>query len=187
MPVTVARRWTVQEVLALPEEPGKRFEVVDGELLVSPSPRLRHQRGVRVLLRAIDTHVESHRLGEVLSSPADLDLRDGQLVQPDIFVVGYGPEERPEDWSEVGVPILVVEVLSPSTARYDRTLKRKLYQRTGVAEYWIVDLDARLIERWRPEDDRPEILTDQLAWSPAGSADPLALSLPEFFTTVIEG
>jgi len=182
----LVERWTREQVLALPDD-GNRYELVDGELLVSPGPGLRHQRGVRALFRAIDTHVECHRLGEVLSAPSDLDLRDGQLVQPDIFVVGYGPETRPEDWSEVGVPILVVEVLSPSTARYDRTLKRRLYQRTGVPEYWIVDLDARLVERWRPDDDRPEILTDQLTWSPAGSADPLVLRLPEIFTAVIEG
>lgn len=182
----LVERWTREQVLALPDD-GNRYELVNGELLVSPSPRLRHQRGVRALLLVLNTHVESHRLGEVLSSPSDLDLQDGQLVQPDIFVVGYGPETRPEDWSEVGVPILVVEVLSPSTARYDRTLKRKLYQRTGVPEYWIVDLDARLVERWRPEDDRPEILTDQLTWSPAGSADPLVLCLPEICTAIIEG
>src|SRR3970040_1505123 len=112
----LVERWTREQVLALPDD-GNRYELVDGELLVSPGPGLRHQRGVRALFRAIDTHVECHRLGEVLSAPSDLDLRDGQLVQPDIFVVGYGPETRPEDWSEVGVPILVGAVLSPSTAR----------------------------------------------------------------------
>ncbi len=179
----LVERWTREQVLALPDD-GNRYELVDGELLVSPSPRILHQRGVRTLFRAIDAHVECHRLGEVLSSPSDLDLRDGQLVQPDLFVVGHPPGERPSEWSEVGIPILVAEVLSPSTARYDRTLKRKLYQRTGVPEYWIVDLDARLVERWRPDDERPEILTEELSWNPAGSAQPLVLHLTELFAEV---
>lgn len=129
-------------------------------------------------------HVRDHGLGVTLATPADLDLREGQLVQPDLFVVGHRPGERPNEWSEVGVPILVVEVLSPSTARYDRTLKRRLYQRTGVPEYWIVDLDARVMERWRPTDDRPERLTDTLTWNPEGSTAPMVLDLVEFFREV---
>lgn len=89
----------------------------------------------------------------------------------------------PDDGNRV--PILAVEVLSPSTARYDRALKRKLYQRVGVAEYWIVDLDARLVERWRPEDERPEIVTDRLIWVPAGAPEPLAVGLDEYFREVM--
>ena len=67
-------------------------------------------------------------------------------------------------------PLLAVEVLSPSTARADRTVKRRLYQRAGVPEYWIVDLEARLVERWRPADERPEVLTDTLTWRPVSPA-----------------
>ncbi len=80
----------------------------------------------------------------------------------------------------------MVEVVSPATARYDRTIKRALYQRVGVMEYWIVDLDARLVERWRPEDTRPEIVTDSLTWHPAGTSEPMVLDLEAFFKEVHE-
>lgn len=179
----LVERWTREQVLALPDD-GNRYELVDGELLVSPSPRMLHQLGVTALFRAVDAHARDHRLGVTLASPADLDLREGQLVQPDLFVIGHAPGARPNEWSEVGVPILVVEVLSPSTARYDRILKRRLCQRTGVPEYWIVDLDARVMERWRPTDDRPEILTDTLTWNPEGSTAPMVLDLVELFREI---
>jgi Uma2 family endonuclease len=76
-------------------------------------------------------------------------------------------------------------VLSPSSAQHDRVRKRPLYQR-HVPEYWIVDLDARLVERWRPDDDRPEILTGVLAWHPAGASEPFRLELPAYFAQVLD-
>ena len=85
---------------------------------------------------------------------------------------------RPKNWEEYGIPLLVVEVLSPSTARYDRLVKRHRYQRAGTREYWIVDPDARLVERWRPDDERPEILEETLTWQPDPAQDPLGSSFP---------
>jgi len=79
--------------------------------------------------------------------------------------------------------LLAIEVLSPSNTRHDRVRKRPGYQR-HVPEYWIVDLEARLIERWRPGDDRPEILTEQLTWHPSGALTPMTLELPLFFRRV---
>ena len=81
-------------------------------------------------------------------------------------------------------PEICVEVLSPSTARADRQVKRRLYQREGVREYWVVDPDARVVERWRPEDDRPEIVTSILTWQPEPSAPAFELDLAEFFEDV---
>ena len=80
--------------------------------------------------------------------------------------------------------LLAIEVLSPSTARADRTVKRLLFQRTGVPEYWIVDLDARLVERWRPGDDRPEVLAETLRWQADPTTAPLEIDLPQFFARV---
>ena len=94
-----------------------------------------------------------------------------QLSQPDLFVVPWLPPDR--DWRKFPNPILIVEVLSPSTARADRTVKRRRFQKIGIPEYWIVDLDARAIERWRPSDARPEFLDERLVWHPEGA--PLAL------------
>jgi Uma2 family endonuclease len=76
-------------------------------------------------------------------------------------------------------------VLSPTTARADRTIKRLLFQRTGVPEYWIVDLDTRLVERWRPGDARPEVLTERLRWQPEPGTDPLEIDLSAFFAQVL--
>ena len=91
---------------------------------------------------------------------------------------------EPVEWDEFGVPILVVEVLSPSTAQFDRIKKRRLYQRVGVPVYWIVDLDARLVEVWTPDADRPIIEDQQLSWQPDPEAPPLDLDLPSYFRRV---
>ena len=77
--------------------------------------------------------------------------------------------------------LLAIEVRSPSTAAVDQGRKRLLYQRERVPEYWIVDCDARCIERWRPADERPEVLTERISWQPDGARAPLVDELPEFF------
>jgi len=179
----LAHSWTRDEVLALPDD-GNRYELVDGELLVSPSPRGLHQRAVVEILLRVQPYVRAHGLGGLLIAPADLDLRSGQLVQPDVFVGRMVGGREPLEWSEFGVPILVAEVLSPSTARYDRVTKRRLYQRSGVETYWIVDLDARVVEVWTPGMDRPELADRTLAWRPDPSVEPLVLDLAEYFGAV---
>ena len=93
---------------------------------------------------------------------------------------------RPRNWPEIHELLLAVEVLAPSTARADRQVKRRKYQRQGVPEYWIVDLDARLVERWRPGDERPELLEGRLEWQPALTAPPLVLDLDMFFAEVLD-
>ena len=81
--------------------------------------------------------------------------------------------------------LLVIEVLSPSTARADRGRKRVIYQDQGVPEYWIVDLDARLVERWRPEDSRAEVVGGTLEWQPRAEIEPMRIELPAFFDEVL--
>ena len=179
----LARTWTREAVLALPDD-GNRYELVDGELLVTPSPRRNHQIGVRELFRLVDPYVRAHRLGDTLLSPADLDLRSGQLVQPDLFVDPMVDGRPPVDWADCAVPILVAEILSPSTARYDRFTKRRRYQRSGVACYWIVHLEARLVEVWTPAATQPTITDDTLVWHPEPSIPPLSLDLPGYFREV---
>jgi Uma2 family endonuclease len=98
-----------------------------------------------------------------------------------VFVVRWSETEAPEDWSEIPLPLLVIEVLSPPTARYDRQVKRRWFQHAGVPEYWIVDPDARQVERWRPADERPEVLDDSMDWMPIVSGPSLVIDLVEFF------
>jgi Uma2 family endonuclease len=181
MPNT-AQNWTREMVLALPDD-GNRYELFDGELLVTPAPTGLHQVALTRLFESVAAFVKAHGLGVMLWSPADLSLGGDQLSQPDLFVMPYLPADR-EDWSGFPNPTLVIEVLSPSTARFDRVVKRRRFQRAGIPEYWVVDLDARAVERWRPTDERPEILDDQLAWLPDGAAEPLEIDLPRYFTEV---
>jgi Uma2 family endonuclease len=136
---------------------------------------------VRSLNRLIDAYVIQHGLGEAWCVPGDLTLGSGQVVQPDLFVLPAVPDPQPTEWEDVGVPVLAVEVLSPSTARYDRIVKRGAYQRAGVATYWIVDLDAQLVEVWTPEAESPVIVTEELVWQPDAAIEPLRMPLAEVF------
>jgi Uma2 family endonuclease len=160
---------TIEELLALPED-GLRHELLDGVHVVTPAPSLLHQRAVRGLLAHLLATLADRDDAEPLTSPADIVLSPRTLVQPDVFVVRRVPGQRLQRWADVGVPLLATEILSPKTAPRDRGAKRRIYQGAGVAEYWIVDLDARLIERWRPQDTRPEIADQALEWSLPGGA-----------------
>jgi Uma2 family endonuclease len=181
-----ARRqiWTREEVLALPDD-GRRHELVDGELFVSPSLRALHQRAVLVLYDRVKAYTRHHQIGGVMALPGDLDLGSGHLVQPDLFVGAMVDGREPVEWREFGIPLLVVEVLSPATARYDRVTKRLLYQRAGVPAYWIVDLDAQIVEVWTPKADRPLIVDTVLTWCPVKSVPPLELSVEGYFRDVM--
>jgi Uma2 family endonuclease len=179
----ILERWTAARVRALPQDE-RRYEVVDGELFVTPAPSFDHQRAVAELLVILREYVRRVAVGEAVISPADIELDAGTLVQPDVFVVPVEAGRRPRRWSDVSGLLLAIEVVSPSTARADRTVKRRRYQRAGIPEYWIVDLDARLVERWRPGDERPEILSDRLVWQPDPSQAGLELELATVFAAV---
>lgn len=186
MPQT-AGRWTADKIRALRDD-RYRYEVVDGELFVTPAPSAQHQRAVRELFVRLAAYLQDDlSRGELLFSPADISFHDDMLVQPDLFIVPPQPDRRRVlTWSEIRGLLLAVEVLSPSTARADRQVKRRLYQREGVGEYWIIDLDARVVERWRATDERPEVLTTVLTWQPEPSVAPLELDLQEFFRAVLD-
>ena len=180
-------RWTAQRVrdeLLDDTRPTPRYELIDGELLVTPSPNYPHQRMVKALLFALDPYVERLGIGEVLSSPADIELEPDTIVQPDLYVMSSAnPHAR--RWSETDRLLLAVEVLSPSSARHDRVRKRRFFARVGVPEYWVVDLDARVVERTRPDDARVELCAETLAWQPAGAPEPLDVDLVALFRRVL--
>jgi Uma2 family endonuclease len=175
-----ARRYTVDEVLAFPSD-GNRYELVHGTLLVSPAPRLAHQKILGRLYQQLAGYLTQYSaVAEVLLSPADITWGTREdLAQPDIFVVPTS--ETADDWDAIRTLLMAVEVLTPSTARHDRITKRRLYQEHGVRIYWIVDPDARLVEVWRPADSRPEIVTDVIRWRVRPEAAPLEISLAKLF------
>jgi Uma2 family endonuclease len=154
---------TIDELLALPED-GQRHELLDGVHVVSPAPAYLHQKVLMRFTKALLEAVAARDDLQLLASPADIVLGPKTLVQPDLFVLRIDPAKPPTSWKDVGVPLLAIEVLSPSTAPRDRGAKRRIYQRAGVAEYWVVDSDAGLIERWMPSDVRPEIVDEVLTW-----------------------
>ena len=184
MPET-ARRYTVDEVLAFPSD-GNRYELVHGELLVSPAPRLVHQKVVGWIHSRLANYLAPYaRVAEVLLSPADITWgTQDDLAQPDIFVVPVS--ETAENWDAIRTLLLAVEVLSASTARHDRITKRRLYQEHGVATYWIVDPDGRVVEVWHPADSRPEIVTDVLRWRVTPEATELQIHVAELFERLPE-
>lgn len=158
-----------------------RYELIDGELLVTPAPRLQHERVVFALIEMLMPYVRREKLGRVLGSPSDLRLREKTITQPDVYVVPREYDVTARSWGDIRKLILATEVLSPSTARYDRMAKRKHYQDAGVDEYWIVDIDSRIVERWLPNETRPEVISDQLVWHPQGARSSLTIELVELW------
>jgi Uma2 family endonuclease len=177
------REWTAEMARSLPED-GKRYEVLDGALLVSPAPSWTHQSVLKRLLLILEPYVREHSIGWTMMAPADIEFAPNRLLQPDLFVVPDLGTGEPGSWQQVQRLLLVVEGLSPSSARNDRLKKRPAYQQEGVPEYWILDIDARLVERWRPDDARPEILVDTVEWQPSRDIPPLQIDLAQVFGPV---
>ena len=175
--------WTVDDMWALPDD-GQRYEVIDGVLYVTPSPNFDHQDVSGALLRHLFAYLEVQRVGWARVAPSDVVFTPKRAVQPDVYVAALVDGRRPKRLEEVRHLVLAVEILSPGTASRDRSMKRRLYQE-HADEYWIVDVDGRVVERWRPWDERPEILDRQLVWQPAGSTEPLTIDLPRFFTEAL--
>jgi Uma2 family endonuclease len=140
---------TYEDYEALPDD-GKRYEIHEGELSVTPSPTFRHQSVLAELLSLLRAHVRTHDLGEVVPSPLTVVLSNTAVVQPDIVYVAKPRMNIVTAKGIVdGAPTLAIELLSPSTSRVDRTTKRQLFERYGVPYYWIVDPDARTIDVYR--------------------------------------
>ena len=175
--------WTTDLVRALPDD-GDRYEVVAGHLLVTPAPSYRHGDAVGELFVLIHPYCRNHKVGHAKIAPQDAEFDERNMVQPDLFVVPLVNGAKPLEWADVRRLLLAVEVLSPGTARHDRFTKRRLYQAQGVPEYWIVDVNTRMVERWRPGDERAELLADELTWQPDPTVPPLAIDLPACFAEI---
>ncbi len=140
-------RLTYRDYAALPDD-GRRYEIHDGELSVTPAPNTAHQRVSRELLVLLDRHVKARRLGEVFPAPFDVILDDSTIVQPDLLFVATDRARLVSSRGIEGGPTLVVEIVSPTTAQIDLVRKRPLYARHGVPHYWIVDPDALAVDAY---------------------------------------
>ena len=138
---------TYTDYLTFPAD-GNRHELLAGEHVVSASPVPRHQVLVKRLLLQLHAAIEQPKLGEVMVSPSDIVLSDEDVVQPDLYVMLGKNAIRLQQQQVIGPPDLAVEVLSPSTAAIDRGLKRAVFARHGVREYWVLDPDQNVLEQY---------------------------------------
>lgn len=168
---TIGKHWTVADYMALDDD--QRYEVLEGELRMVPAPGRAHQRVITRLGTIIDAYVEEHRLGYCFHAPFDVVLADDTVVQPDFtFVLEEHIEQRDDGHGVTGPPDLVIEVLSPSSARLDRTRKRSIYAKAKVPWLVLVDPNERTVEVFRLQDPGEYVLD-----ASAGEDDELTLGI----------
>lgn len=172
--------WTYAEFARLPDD-GNRYEVIAGEVHMTPSPRPLHQEVVMKLGHVLRHFAERHGLGWVVQGPIDVLLGEGDYLAPDIVFVRRERLGIVTDRGVEGAPELVVEVISDSTGRRDRGIKRERYALFGVQQYWVVDPASKQIEVFRMlvDPERPEIVRDTLTWRLHPTAPELTISVAE--------
>lgn len=176
-------RWTYSEFARLPPSGSTRYEIIDDELVVTPAPTTRHQRIVTRLMMRLPAFAEEHDLGEVFTAPFDVLFAEGDYFEPDLVFVSKEKSDLLSDRGVEGPPDLVVEITSPSTAGRDRVVKLQRYRLYGVAEYWVVDPEARTIEVWDLAGGAEEAVVhgagDTLGWSPGSGRATLEIDVDE--------
>jgi Uma2 family endonuclease len=174
--------WTVDMLDALPED-GQRYEIIDGELFVTPAPSDVHQLVAAGFLLRLHSYLRPSSVARAIHSPADVRRGDRtrNRVQPDVFAVRLRDGKRPSYPYDLSDLILAIEIASPSNPIYDYHVKRRLYLSNGVPEYWIVNADARLVSRWRSVEDPGEEFSRAVVWHPSGMTAPLTIDLPALF------
>ena len=139
---------TYDDFAQIPND-GLLHEIIDGEHYVTPAPSKRHQRILLRLSVLIENHLQQHRVGEMFFAPFDVLLSEFDILEPDLLLISQARSALLTEKNLQGAPDLVVEILSPSTASRDKRLKRDVYERTGVDEYWVVDPDRDVVDVYR--------------------------------------
>lgn len=177
MHMAQTKAWTLEEFHALPDD-GNKYELVRGELFVTPAPSVDHEELVSALHRIIEPYVLRHGLGKVYR-PRAVIRASGSEVEPDLMVRPLNTR-RPDRWEDMPLPILVVEILSDSTRQRDHGQKRAWYLDAGIAEYWVVDGEMRTIRVIAPR--REDVVTaGELTWMPAQASEPLQIDVATYF------
>ena len=152
-PAAPGVKLTYEDFLLFPDD-GKRHELIDGEHYVTPTPNQKHQIIVMNLSAMIWNYLQQHRIGRVFGSAFDVVLSDFDVVEPDVQFISHARQEILTKQNVRGAPDLVVEVGSPRTRKRDETIKRRLYERFGVSEYWVIDPELDTIKVYRRIDER---------------------------------
>jgi Uma2 family endonuclease len=171
------KKWTLEELHSLPDD-GNKYELVRGELFVTPPPAGDHETIAARIARILDPYVERHGLGLVYR-PRAVFRFEGSEVEPDLMV-RREQLKGTKDWDEAPHPTLIVEILSPSTRRRDQNQKRQYYVDSRIPEYWIVDSDRRVFLVVRPGEPDMEV-RGVLTWTPPGVASPLTFDVARVF------
>ncbi|HEY3173921.1 MAG TPA: Uma2 family endonuclease [Thermoanaerobaculia bacterium] len=143
-------KFTYQDYLRLPDD--QRYEIIDGELFLTPAPGTYHQRISAHLQYLLTRRVREMGEGEIFNAPCDLLLSETDVVQSDLFFIARGRERIVEEKYVSAAPDLVIEILSESTVKRDRGIKSKLYERSGVKELWLVDPWEKTVEIFRRDE-----------------------------------
>ena len=150
---TTGVKLTYDDFVLFPDD-GKRHEIIDGEHYVTPSPNLRHQRISGNLYWLIRAYLETHKIGEVFYAPLDVVFSNYDVVEPDLLYVSHARSAEVLTTLNVqGAPELVIEIASRGTRRRDETIRRRLYERSRVVEYWVVDPELDVVRVHRREAD----------------------------------
>src|SRR5688572_9641243 len=174
------KKWTLAELHRLPDD-GNKYELVRGQLFVTPPPTDEHETIAARLNEILAPYVREQGLGLVFRPRAVMRF-EGSEVEPDLMVRREHPRRtgRDEDWTRAPVPILMVEILSSYTRRRDHREKRQLYLDAGVAEYWVIDPEEREISVSR-HDAATHMQRQRVTWLPAGVSGPLSVDVAELF------
>ena len=172
----LSKVWTLDQLHRLPDD-GNKYELIHGELLVTPAPAPSHEVVLTRLHNVLFPYVMAHNLGWIFRPRAVIRF-EGSEVEPDLMV--RQPPTNPRlDWEHQPMPILVVECTSRATRRRDYTIKRSFYRRANIPEYWIVDRQSSTIHAFR--HDGEDVASDEMTWTPGGVAEPLRFRVPDVF------
>ena len=144
-------KFTYEDYLLFPDD-GKRHELIDGGHYVTPSPITKHQKISGTLFGCLFTHIQQTKVGHLFAAPMDVVLSDLDVVQPDLLFITNNRASIITEKNIQGPPDLVVEILSESSRKTDEMIKRKLYERYRVSEYWIVDPELETVKIYRLSD-----------------------------------
>ncbi|HKN67731.1 MAG TPA: Uma2 family endonuclease [Gemmatimonadaceae bacterium] len=172
-----AKAWTLEELHRLPDD-GNKYELIRGELFVTPPPSVDHEEVLARLSALLTTYVEQHSLGRVYHPRAVIRF-EGSEAEPDLMVRHVPHGARGNAWEKLPPPRLVIELLSPTTRRRDLVAKREYYLDAGVGEYWVIDSERREIHVIRREEEE-SVARESLEWRPS-TVPPMTLDIATLF------
>lgn len=169
---TEVKRWRLEELHSLPDD-GNKYELIHGELFVTPAPSDDHETVAARLTRLLDPYVAANGLGLVYRARAVFRF-EGSEVEPDLMVRAEAPGIG-NDWERAPLPILIAEVFSPTTRRRDQTYKKDFYEEVQIPEYWMIDPERREVTVFRAASKTT--VKDTFVWHPSGADEPLTISV----------